>query len=177
MSHFPDIITLKTPPKLKEALQDIELFEALCRDNDAFQLEKDHKGNIIIIPPTYSETGHYNSEIAAEVIIWNRKTKAGVVFDSSTGFTLPNGAVRSPDVSWVNLTRWQALSPKQKNSFAPICPDFVIELLSSTDTLNTLHQKMEEWIANGSRLGWLIDLKNQLTYIYQPHTPVTPPPL
>ncbi|HRI29102.1 MAG TPA: Uma2 family endonuclease [Chitinophagales bacterium] len=176
MSHFPDIITLKTPPKLKEALQDIDLFEALCRHNDAFQLEKDHKGNIIIMPPTYSETGHYNSEIAAEVIIWNRKTKAGVVFDSSTGFTLPNGAVRSPDVSWVNLTRWQALSPKQKNSFAPICPDFVIELLSSTDTLNTLHEKMEEWIANGCRLGWLIDLKNQLTYIYQPHSPVTTTP-
>lgn len=172
MSHFPDIITLHTSPKLKKALEDIDIFEDLCRENDSFQIEKDRLGNIIIMPPTYTETGYYNFQLSGRLYAWNAATRLGVAFDSSTGFTLPNGAVRSPDVAWISNTRWQALSPGQKNSFAPICPDFVIELLSSTDTLKTLQEKMEEWIENGCRLAWLIDLKNRCVYIYHPNTRV-----
>ncbi|OWY25395.1 Uma2 family endonuclease [Sphingobacteriales bacterium UPWRP_1] len=170
MSHFPDsVITLHTSPELKVALENINIFEALCRENDSFQIEKDHLGNIIIMPPTYTETGHYNFQLAGKLYAWNASARLGIAFDSSTGFTLPNGAVRSPGVSWISNERWQTLSAGQKNSFAPICPDFVIELLSFTDTLKTLHAKMEEWIANGCRLAWLIDLSNRCCYVYRPN--------
>jgi Uma2 family endonuclease len=136
---------------------DDEYFFALCQANRDLRLERDADGNIILMPPTGSETGRYNVELSTEVVIWNRKTKSGYVFDSSTGFTLPNSAVRSPDVSWIRKERWDHLPKEKQEKFAPICPDFVIEIRSRTDSIHELKAKMEEYRENGCQLGWLID--------------------
>jgi len=109
--------------------------------------------------PTGGETGRYNSEIGAELVIWNRQTKPGVVFDSSTCFKLTNGADRSPDLAWIKQERWDALTPEQKEKFPPVCPDFVLELMSPTDNLKAIQAKMQEYRDNGARLGWLINRK------------------
>jgi len=119
------------------------------------------------MPPTGSETGNRNLDISGQLWLWNRQTKLGVLFDSSSGFKLPNGADRSPDASWVKLERWQTLTPKEREGFAPLCPDFVVELRSKSDNMEPLREKMREYIANGSRLGWLIDRKNPKVEIYR----------
>ena len=116
--------------------------------------------------PTGGETGNRNFNLAVKFGIWNQQTKLGLAFDSSTGFKLPNGADRAPDLSWVKLERWNALNPEQKKKFLPLCPDFVIELRSETDTLKTLRNKMQEYLENGTQLGWLIDPQNQRVEIY-----------
>ncbi|HBY79006.1 MAG TPA: hypothetical protein DEG47_18865, partial [Cyanobacteria bacterium UBA11148] len=125
-------------------------------------------GELIVMPPTGSETGNRNVDISGQLWLWNRQTKLGVVFDSSSGFQLPNGADRSPDASWVKLERWEALTPKQKEGFAPLCPDFVVELRSKSDSMEPLREKMREYLANGANLGWLIDRKNRKVEIYRP---------
>jgi Uma2 family endonuclease len=107
--------------------------------------------------------------LAAQLWNWTEQDGTGIGFDSSAGFTLPNGATRSPDASWIKLERWNALTAEQKASFAPICPDFVIELRSSSDTLTSLQDKMQEYLANGALLGWLIDRKNRTVHIYRPN--------
>ena len=119
------------------------------------------------MPPTGGETGNRNFEITVGLGIWNKKYNLGKGFDSSTGFKLPNGANRSPDASWVKQERWEALSQEQKRKFIPLCPDFVLELLSPTDSLKQTQLKMQEYIDNGARLGWLIDLENETVYIFQ----------
>lgn len=118
--------------------------------------------------PTGGESGKRNADLTTDLNIWNRQTKLGIVFDSSTGFKLPNGAERSPDTSWVKLDRWNTLSSEQRQKFVPLCPDFAIELRSETDSIKTLREKMREYLDNGLRLGWLIDPKTQSVEIYRP---------
>ncbi|MEW6498172.1 MAG: Uma2 family endonuclease, partial [Cyanobacteriota bacterium] len=135
-------------------------------------LELTAQGELIIMPPTGGESGIRNADLTTDLSLWNRQTRLGKVFDSSTEFRLPNGAKRSPDVSWVKLERWNALSPEDRKRFPPLCPDFVIELRSETDSLKDLRAKMQEYQANGARLGWLIDPQTPLIEIYRPSTDV-----
>jgi len=157
-------VTLQLPPVLK--LTD-EQFEQLAAANRDLQLEVTAKGELIIMPPTGGETGNRNFDLSGQLWFWNRQTKLGKAFNSSTGFHLPNGADRSPDASWVKLERWEALTRQQREGFAPICPDFVVELRSRSDSMDTLRAKMEEYKENGSTLGWLIDRKNRKVEIYR----------
>jgi Uma2 family endonuclease len=144
-------------------------FYEFCQANQELRIERTATGEVIIMPPTFSDTGNRNGKAFQQLANWADQDGTGETFDSSSGFTLPNGAIRSPDVSWIKLERWNALTEEEKASFAPICPDFVIELRSSSDTLTSLQEKMSEYIANGAKLGWLIDRKNRTVHIYRPH--------
>ncbi|MEK0181644.1 MAG: Uma2 family endonuclease [Oscillatoriales cyanobacterium] len=144
-----------------------EQFQQIAAVNRDLRLERTATGELIIMAPTGSETGNRNLDIEGQLWLWNRQTKLGVAFNSSSGFKLPNGADRSPDASWVKLERWQTLTPKQQEGFAPLCPDFVVELRSKSDNMEPLREKMREYIANGAILGWLIDRKNQKVEIYR----------
>ena len=158
-------ITLKLKPLL--SLSD-ETFAQLCHHNPEMRLERTANGELIAMAPTGSESGSYNASFIAQLWNWNQQTQLGVVFDSSAGFTLPNGAIRSPDASWIRQERWDSLLPQQKRKFAPICPDFVLELLSPSDELTDIQGKLEEYLANGAQLGWLIDPQSQQVLIYHP---------
>ncbi len=142
-------------------------FYQLCRDNPDVKFERNANGEIIIMPPTGGETGNRNFELSADFAIWNRQYRLGVCFDSSTCFKLPNGADRSPDVSWIKQERWDTLTPEQKEKFPPIAPDFVLELISPTDSLKKTQEKMQEYMKNEVRLGWLIDRKTRRVEIYR----------
>ena len=142
-------------------------FYLFCQEMRDFQIERDANGTILIMSPTGSKSGNLNFEIALELGNWNRKTKLGIAFDSSTGFTFPNKAVRSPDVCWIAQERWNALSKAERERFAPIVPDFVIEIRSLTDDLDTLKDKMLEYVEQGARLGWLVDPSQQQVWIYR----------
>ncbi len=152
-----------------------EQFFHLCQINRDIQIERNKKGELIIMPPTGGETGDKNDEISFQLRAWNKQAGLGKTFNSSTGFRLPNGGVReawalpirSPDASWVQLERWEALDPKERQTFPPLCPDFVIELRSLGDALKPLQEKMQEYLDSGLRLGWLIDPKNQRVEIYR----------
>ena len=144
-----------------------EQFYQLCRVNPDLKFERNAQGEIIIMPPTGGETGNRNAEIGADFVIWNRQAELGVCFDSSTCFKLPNGANRSPDVAWILRERWEALTPKQQEKFPPICPDFVLELMSPSDNLKDTRAKMREYMDNGARLGWLINRQNRQVEIYR----------
>ena len=141
--------------------------EQLCRENPDLRFETDANGKLIIMPPTGSESGKRNGDLFGQVWYWNRQSKTGVVFDSSTGFKLSNGATRSPDVSWISIERWNSLSDKQKRGFAPIDPDFVIELMSPTDDLSITQQKMSEYMNCGIKLSWLINPDEKQVEIYR----------
>ncbi|MFN6568284.1 Uma2 family endonuclease [Dendronalium sp. ChiSLP03b] len=164
-----DTTTTTLPPtlKLKIELTDDQFFQ-MCQKNRDYRFERTASGELLIMPPTGSDTGNRNFDMVVELGIWNKQTKLGKGFDSSTGFTLQNGAERSPDVSWVKIERWNALTPEQQEKFAPICPDFVVELRSLSDSLKDLQEKMQEYIENGVQLGWLIDRKNKRVEIYRP---------
>jgi Uma2 family endonuclease len=142
-------------------------FYQLCRDNPDVKFERNANGEIIIMPPTGGETGNRNFELSADFAIWNRQYRLGVCFDSSTCFKLPNGADRSPDVSWIKQERWDTLTSEQKEKFPPIAPDFVLELMSPTDSLKKTQEKMQEYMENEVRLGWLIDRKTRRVEIYR----------
>jgi Uma2 family endonuclease len=142
-------------------------FLYLCVQNRDLRFERDKKGNILIMSPAFSVTGKYNAYISAKLWNWNNKYKLGYVFDSSAGFTLPNGAMRSPDASWIAKKRWEKIPQYDRERFAHICPDFVIELRSKSDSLQQLQEKMKEWIENGCRLGWLIDPVQEKVFIYR----------
>jgi Uma2 family endonuclease len=144
-----------------------EQFQQIAAVNRDLRLERTATGELIIMAPTGSETGNRNLDIEGQLWLWNRQTKLGVAFNSSSGFKLPNGADRSPDASWVKLERWQTLTPKEREGFAPLCPDFVVELRSKSDNMEPLREKMREYIANGAILGWLIDRQNQKVEIYR----------
>ena len=147
-------------------------FDQFCHINRDLRIERNSIGQIIIMSPTFSDTGNRNIKVSAQVFNWAEIDGTGEVFDSSTGFTLPNGAMRSPDRSWILFKCWNALSPEEQASFAPIVPDFVIELRSSSDTLNSLQEKMQEYqeyIEQGVQLGLLIDRKNYNVYVYRPN--------
>lgn len=143
-----------------------EEFFVLCMENPELRIERNAHGKIIVMPPTTSETGRYNSKIHIEIGIWNKKTKLGETFDSSTGFKLPSGADRSPDTAWITNERWNALPVEQKKRFAPIVPDFALELRSDNQNLSELREKMDEYMDCGCRLGWLVDPQNRRTYVY-----------
>ena len=149
-----------------------EQFQQIAAVNRDLRLERTATGELIVMAPTGSETGNRNQDMSGQLWLWNRQTKLGVVFDSSSGFKLPNGADRSPDASWVKLERWQTLTAKEREGFAPICPDFVVELRSKSDNMEPLREKMREYMANKARLGWLIDRKNQKVEIYRPNRDV-----
>ena len=144
-----------------------EQFYQLCQDNETLRFERNSKGELIIMPPTGGETSNRNAGLTAQIWVWNEQTQLGKVFDSSGGFKLPNGADRSPDASWVKLERWNALTPEQKTKFAPLCPDFVVELLSPSDSLKDTQEKMKEYRDNGACLGWLINRKSRQVEIYR----------
>jgi Uma2 family endonuclease len=143
-----------------------EQFLAFCRVNPDMRIERDSDLNIIIMPPTNSETGSYNFELAGELFAWNRKHKLGKGFDSSTGFKLPTGAIYAPDLAWISQPRWDAIPETERQGFAPIAPDFVLELRSPDQTLGALKDKMEDYIAAGCRLAWLIDPQARKTWVY-----------
>jgi Uma2 family endonuclease len=146
-----------------------EQFLQLAKANPDLRMERTAEGTLVVMLPTGSEGGSYNAELSAEFVMWNRRARLGKVFDSSTGFKLPNGATRSPDTAWVAQARWDALTLEQRQGFAPLCPDFVLELASATDDRADLRAKMQEYRDNGSRLGWLIDPKTRQVDIYRPH--------
>lgn len=156
--------TLSLPPIVQ--LTDEQFYE-LCQAHQDLKFERSVKGDLIIMSPTGGGTGKRNSDINTDLNLWNRQTRLGVVFDSSTGFILPNGATRSPDVAWISLEKWNNLRPEQQEQFIPLCPDFVIELRSSSDSLPPLQNKMPEYIDNGMSLGWLINRKDQQVEIYR----------
>jgi len=153
-------IPLHSPLELTLELTDEQFFQ-LCTDNRDLRFERTASGGLIIMPPTGSETGRRNSDLNFQLKAWSRQNNLGVVFDSSTGFKLPDGSDISPDAAWVRRDRWDALTPEQKEKFAPICPDFVVELRSTTDSLEKLRAKMKVYVKNGARLGWLLDRKNR----------------
>ena len=144
-----------------------EQFYQLCIANEPRRLELSQEGKLIIMSPTGGESGIRNANLTTELNLWNRKTKLGKVFDSSTEFKLPSGAYRCPDVAWIKLERWQGLTPEQKQKFPPICPDFVIELRSESDSLSELRKKMIDYQNNGVSLAWLIDPQTLLVEIYR----------
>jgi Uma2 family endonuclease len=144
------------------------LFLRLCRANPDLRLERTATGELIIMPPAGSGSGGRNLKVAQQLANWVDASGLGVAFDSSAGFTLSNGAIRSPDASWVARDRWDALTPDEQEGFAPLCPDFVVELRSPTDRLPDLREKMREYRAQGARLGWLIDPKRKVVEVYRP---------
>jgi Uma2 family endonuclease len=160
---------VKLPSSLK---LDDEQFLQLAKANAELRMERTAQGELTVMAPTGSEGGNRNAELSADLALWNRKACLGMVFDSSTGFRLPNGAIRSPDSAWIANARWQALIPEQRKGFAPICPDFVIELASETDDVEDLRIKMQEYLSNGCRLGWLIDPRLRQAEVYRPGQPV-----
>jgi Uma2 family endonuclease len=151
--------------KFLKPMNDDEFFE-FCQRHKDLRIEMEKDGEIIIMPPTGSETGVKNFKLTGMFWVWVERDGRGVGFDSSTGFRLPNGAKRSPDLSWMTLERWNAISAAKRKKFAPVCPDFVVELRSETDTLEKLQAKMEEYIENGASLGWLIDAGRRKVYVY-----------
>ncbi len=144
-----------------------EQFEELCRNNRDLKFEMSSQGELIIVPPTSPESGWRNSELNFEMVKWSKQDGTGIVFDSSTLFTLPNSAKRSPDVSWMTKEKWEQVSPSERRKFSRVVPDFVIELLSPTDNLQDTQAKMKEYIANGVRLAWLIDPMGRRVYVYR----------
>ncbi len=148
-----------------------EQFTRLCQENPEFRIELTAQQELVIMPPTGSETGRRNSTLIQRLANWAETDGTGIVFDSSTLFTLPNGAKRSPDASWVKKERWDVLTPEQREGFAPLCPDFVVELRSPTDRLSDLQVKMREYLDNGARLGWLIAPLDKRVYVYRPGQP------
>ena len=175
MAITTSTLAQNTPHSLVLKVQSVDLtdeqFYRLCADNRDLRFELTAVGELLIMSPTGSKTGWRNAKITHRLATWSEQDGTGVYFDSSAGFTLPNGAKRSPDGAWVRREAWEALTAEQQDRYAPICPDFTIELRSPTDTLADLQEKMKEYIENGTQLGWLFDPKNKRVYIYRPNQP------
>jgi Uma2 family endonuclease len=163
-SEYESIYSLKQLENHR--MTDDEFYE-FCQLNDQTKFERDAFGNIIIMPNTGGITGIKNSELNADIVIWNRKSKLGKVFDSSTAFRLPSSAVRSPDAAWVSNERWNELTLEEQTKFPPLCPEFVIELMSNSDDLKFAVEKMHKWIDNGCQLAWLIFPKGEEVRIFR----------
>jgi len=144
-----------------------EQFYQLCIHNPELNIERNAKGVLIVMSPVGGDSGNREMDLGGELYVWNKQTQLGKVFSSSTLFKLPGGSDRSPDAAWVELSRWQALTPEQRKRFPPIAPDFVIELRSRTDDLATLQAKMQEYLDSGVRLGWLFDPQDQQVEVYR----------
>jgi len=164
---WPLVLTVRPALELSE-----EQFFDLCQINGELRIERTADGVLEIMPPAGSTTGNRNSEINWQLTTWAKQDGRGLTFDSSAGFTLPNGAERSPDASWIERSRWDQVPPDKRDRFAPICPDFVVELRSPSDRLVTLQAKLAEYVANGARLGWLLDPPSRHVYVYRPGAPV-----
>ncbi len=162
-------LVLQMSPAIQ--MTDDQFFE-LCQLNRNLHIERNAQGEIIIMPPTGSETGSRNFDLIVQLGVWTRQDGTGIGFDSSAGFTLPNGAVKSSDAAWIKLEKWSVIPKEKREKFAPICPDFVVELRSPSDNLQLLKDKLQEYINNGTSLGWLIDRKHQKVYIYRPNSEV-----
>ncbi len=159
--------------RLPETIQfDDEKFENLVQVNRETKFELTATGELLVMSPTGGETGNRNFELNGQFWLWNRQKGFGKAFDSSTGFQLPNGARRSPDLSWIPLETWQTLTPSQRRKFLPLCPDFVVELVSDSDDLKDVQSKMQEYLENGLRLGWLITPQTRQVEIYRPQQAV-----
>lgn len=163
-------IVLRMPPQLQ--MTDEQFFE-FCQVNRDLHIERNKFGELLIMPPTGSDSGNREARIIQQLMNWADEDGTGIAFSSSAGFTLSTGAERSPDASWIQLERWNSLTPEQQQKFAPICPDFVVELRSPSDNLKPLQEKMAEYMKEpGIQLGWLIDRKNRQVYIYRPNQAV-----
>jgi Uma2 family endonuclease len=149
-----------------------EQFFKLCQLNRDLRLERTAEGDILVMPPTGARTGARGLRLAVQVGSWAERDGSGIAFDSSTGFELPNGATRSPDVAWVRRGRLESVTPAQREKFLPLCPDFVVEVRSPSDSLRVTQEKMNEYRANGAQLGWLIDAGARRVYVYRPGAPV-----
>jgi Uma2 family endonuclease len=156
---------------LLQKMSDHDFFE-FCQLNREWHIELTSKGDLVLMPQTGGQTGRLNFTLTGLFSVWIEADGTGIGFDSSTGFTLPNGAKRSPDLSWVKRSRWEALTKEEQAAFPPLCPDFVVEIHSHSDAINTLQVKMQEYITNGALLGWLIDPVEKKVYIYQPSAAV-----
>jgi Uma2 family endonuclease len=150
-----------------EKMNDDE-FEKFCRQNPDVEIELTKEGELVIMPPTGGKTGHRNVSLIVEFGNWAEKDESGLAFDSSTVFKLPNGAKRSPNLAWIKNGRWEKLSDEEQEKFPPLCPDFLVELRSPSDSLLNLQNKMSEYIENGAALGWLIDPLEKKVYVYRP---------
>ncbi len=174
MSQIISPEALSVPFKLNVQAMKLteEQFVRLCEENPDLRIELTAQGELVIMPPTGMDTGRRNSRLTRRLDTWTEMDGTGIAFDSSTLFTLPNGAKRSPDASWVRRERWDALPAKERAGFGLLCPDFVVELRSPTDRLADLQEKMQEYIDNGARLGWLIDPLEKRVYVYRLDQPV-----
>ncbi|MBC7930767.1 MAG: Uma2 family endonuclease [Rubrivivax sp.] len=152
-------------------LTDERLYE-LCQANRELRLERTAEGELVIMSPTGGETSRRNAQLIAQLVLWANQDRTGISFDSSGGFRLPNGAIRSPDAAWVRLVPWLKLTDEQKEKFIPLCPDFVVELRSATDSLQDLQDKMQEYLDNSVQLGWLIDPQEKRIHVYRSQTQV-----
>ena len=152
-------------------MTDDQFFD-FCQLNRHFRIERNQIGDLFIMSPTGSETEERNFNLNGQLWIWTKQDGTGVGFGSSGGFTLPNGAVRSPDAAWIKRTKWEIIPAEKRKKFAPICPEFVVELRSENDSLSTLKEKMQEYIDNGTQLAWLIDRKQRKVFIYRPNCAV-----
>jgi Uma2 family endonuclease len=142
-------------------------FWQIANDNPDMKLERNKQGNLIVMAPTGGETGSFNFDLIGQLYLWNRSSKAGKAFDSSTGFELPGGGDRSPDVAWITIDKWEALTPEERRGFLPLCPDFAIELMSRSDSWVQTQAKMVEYMESGCRLSWLLDPKGKRAAIYR----------
>lgn len=147
-------------------------FLKFCLENPDLRIERNSNLEIILMSPVNTLSAYSSGAAFTELAIWNKKEGRGLVFDSSAGFTLPDRSVLSPDASWLSISKWSALSREDKNRFAPVCPEFVIEVRSKSDSLEDLHNKMKVWISNGAELAWLIDPENEKIFIYRPDSSV-----
>ena len=169
-THSSEPLTLDYGANRKHMEED-GFFE-FCQQHGDLRIEMDCSGEVTIMPPTGSETGGINFLLVAEFAVWVKQDGTGKGFDSSTGFLLPNGARRSPDLSWMGLEKWNQIPAEQRKRFAPVCPDFVVELRSESDDLKNLQAKMAEYIENGALLGWLLDVKEKQIHVFRPDTSV-----
>ena len=165
LGYQPVIVHLKPVLELTP-----DRFLELAGINRDLRMELTAEGELIVMPPAGSESSDQNAEITMQLRMWAKRDGTGRTFDSSGGFTLPNGAVRSPNASWVERSRLEALTDEQRKKFVPLCPDFVIELRSPADSLSVLRDKMQEYLDNGAKLGWLIDPEQKRVYVYRPRS-------
>ena len=169
VTEFSGTLVLNLPHEL---VFNEDKFYDFCHANGDLRIERTAEGEVIVMPPTGWETMDRNSELTTQVRLWAKREGSGKAGESSGGYILPNGAERSPDASWVRRERLAQLTTEQRRKFAPFCPDFVVELMSPSDKLRVVQAKMEEYLANGAQLGWLLDPDNRTVYVYRPNVPV-----